>query len=72
MFCSVLEAEKHKFSNRFFFFFTKNQVCLKYSQLDEGLFEGEREVSPATPTSLMLCIGQWKSQSQGEDQEVQT
>lgn len=69
-FCFALEAEKQKFSNRFLL--PKNQVCLKYSQLDEGLLEGEREVSPAAPTALVLCVGQWKSQSQSEDQGVQT
>jgi len=53
MLCFVLEAAKHKFSNRFLL---PKIVCLKYRQLDESLLEGEREVSPATPTALASAL----------------
>lgn len=47
----------------------RNQVCLKYNQLDEGLLEGERESFSSYPNSTYKYIGQRKSQSQGTDQE---
>lgn len=39
----------------------RNQVCLKYNQLDEDLLEGEREVSPPTPTALASALANGKA-----------
>lgn len=38
----------------------RNQVCLKYKQLDEGLLEGEREASPPIPTALASALANGK------------
>lgn len=38
-------------------------MCLKYSQLDKGLLEGEREVSSATPTPLANAFANGKVNS---------